>query len=179
MKLPPPIREVEIPEFFSPSHLPLSGGCLLKAVVGSRRGAGGVPLIPHPKAELGNIFHKLLEMSLRGEIRRRGRAEEDVNEALRELLAFAQRKLTEDSKRCSHADLTKTLSPLDWERAKRMFSDIAVDLLETGRRRGAGGSGKGRLRYEDLPDKGRWSEVDISLPRVRLHGRIDVVEKDP
>jgi hypothetical protein len=150
----------------------------LKTVVCSQRVEGVVPLIPHPKTELGNVFHKLLEMSLKGDIRRSGNFEEDVAETLRELLDAAQRKFSEDPLRCSHADLTKTMSPLDWDRAKRMFSDIAVDLLEIGRRHGAGSSGKGRLHYDDLPEIGRWSEVDIAVPRFRLQGRMDVVEKD-
>lgn len=179
MKLPPPIGEVEIPTYFSPSHLSVSGGCLLNTVLGSSRD-GLSPLIPHPKAELGNIFHRLLEMASKGAIERKDCVERDLEGALEFLLSETKERLSTDPLRCIYADLKKTMSILDWTKKTRGFVDSASKLLEFSRGRESDGKPEKNVggEYKDLPDVGRWSEVKIAAPRLRLRGRMDVVEKN-
>lgn len=179
MKLLPTIDEVEIPTYFSPSRLSVSGGCLLNVVLGSR---GNVifPLIPHPKAELGTVFHRLLEMASKRAIKRKDCVERDVEDALEFLLSETEGRLSADPLKCIYADLKMTMSNLDWTKKTRMFVDAATKLLESSSNRGSDGKPEkdGGGEYKDLPEVGRWSEVKIVAPRLRLRGRMDVVEKN-
>ena len=179
MKLPPPIDEVEIPTYFSPSNLSVSGGCLLNAVLGSCRN-GVSPLIQHPKAELGTVLHRLLEMASKGAIERKDCVARDVEDALEFLLSETKERLSTDPLRCIYADLKKTMSKLEWTKKTRMLVDAATKRLESSSNRGSDGNPEkdGGGEYKDLPEVGRWSEVKIAASRLRLRGRMDVVEKN-
>jgi len=179
VKLLPPIDEVKIPTYFSPSHLSVSGGCPLNAVLGCYRN-GISPLISHPKAELGIVFHRVLEMASKGVIEKKDCVERDVEDVLESLLSETKVRLSADPLRYGYADLKKTMSMLDWTKKNRMFVDVAAKLLEFSRARESDGKTEKDVgcEYKDLPEFGRWSEVKIVAPGLRLRGRMDVVEKN-
>lgn len=177
--LPPPITMAEIPEYFSPSQLASCGGCLLRAVLGSSR--ADIPsLNSHPSAEIGKVFHRLLELSARGRIRRSGSAEEDVKRCLDELITEARRRLEGDPATEAYADLSRTMAPLVWSQKVSMVIGIAVRLLKSSAVPTSRGARKHSLPlFDSLPTRGKWAEVQIKAPRLRLAGRVDLVEKRP
>jgi RecB family exonuclease len=176
MKIPCPVSETIVPAMLSPSQISLEGGCLLKGVLGSSRN-GLSRLIPHPKAELGNVIHKLMEMAVRGLIHSDGDPYDAVSETFATLLEQTRARLISDPRNLSYSDLRTTMSPLEWRRMLRFSADMAVRLMGTtqGHAQDWGGP---ELSYPDLPDNGRWSEVGITVPQLRLAGRMDLVEKN-
>ena len=63
--LPDPIRRVTIPETFSVSQIVAVDDCFLKVLI-EMQGADVEQLPPNPSAELGKVFHSLLEKVVKG-----------------------------------------------------------------------------------------------------------------
>lgn len=178
--LPPPINTIMVPEYFSPSQLASGDTCLLRAVVGSSH--GDVPsLSSHPAAEIGRVFHRLLELAARGQIPRSGSTEADVGRCLDELLANARWRLARDPETEAYADLSRTVAPLVWFQKTSMVVGIAARLIAASspRHSGEGSTGFSAPTFEALPANGEWAEVPIKAPGLRLAGRVDLVEKRP
>jgi hypothetical protein len=119
-------------------------------------------------------------MASNGMIQRKGSAEEDAEEALEALISETKTRLSADPLRSVYADLKMTMSSLDWVRKNRMIIDATVKLLESSNHTGEGRSTRHsrNLEYKDLPRVGRWSEIWIIAPRLRLRGRMDIVEME-
>jgi hypothetical protein len=178
--LPEPIAEVEIPETFSVSEVASTQGCLFRMVL-SRISETVASLPTNPAGELGRVLHALLEMAVQGRITCNDSPANGVENALDDLLREARDRLERDPLKKAYADLPKTMTPLVWARKRRIIVDAALRFL------GTSGTGKpwirdtekAKFRYEDLHGPGRWAEVYISAPSLRLIGRMDLVENDP
>lgn len=71
------------------------------------------------------------------------------------------------------------MPPLEWRSKTREIVRKAVQLVEIGQpqRIRAPTSLPGPLKFDVLGARGRWAEVTLEAPRLRLIGRADVVEK--
>ncbi len=176
--LPPPIHSVRIPESFSPSQIAAAGECLMRAALGSSRES---PVLhSSPGAELGKVFHRLMELAAQGRIDRDGSAREVVGAALDRLLRDATIRLMKDPTSAAYADLSRTVSRLEWRRKRSSVIEIAARLLALASRpHVVGERNRAPLSYEHLPETGQWAEVRIIAPTLRLAGRMDIVEKKP
>jgi hypothetical protein len=176
-KLPPAVGRVTIPEYFSPSQIAYGEECLLRIVLGSTWTAPR--LNSHPSAQLGRIFHRLLERAVRGEMERRGELHDDLSHALSKILEEARSELASDPTAAAYADLSVIMPPLVWRRKVRTVIDIAAELYRLSSYKKSTGSGNtsGEFSFENLPDSGEWAEVMIKMPSLRLKGRIDIVQK--
>lgn len=176
--LPVPLERVTIPEFFGPSQLAYGHGCPLKVVLKTER---GIPALrKHPVAEIGSVFHELLERAVRGHIPLSSRPRDDVRRMLDSLLAGAEARLSSDLATASYANLEGIVTPLAWRRKVGTIVDAACKLssIATSQKTYTALGSSPTLTFERLGKRGRWAEIKISEPSLRLQGRIDVVEKE-
>ena len=120
--LPNTIDRCVAPASFTPSRLAAGERCLLRTVLDS---TPGVPALrAHPLAELGSVFHELLERCVKGQVERRGTPSEDAAWALEEMLDEADARLAE--RRGLEAPRLRELLPyMAWRRKRRMVLDLA------------------------------------------------------
>lgn len=173
-RLPPPVPQCKVPATFSPSQLAFGEGCLLRVVLGSIRDLP--PLTAHPAAAIGRVFHKLLEMAVRGEIVREGSPGIDAERALEELLDREDERIAA-SWPAPAPKLRSIYSPLAWRRKRRVVLDLAERYLSGVVPRAATGGGGAGRNAKDLAPNGSWSEVRIEAPELRLVGRVDLVQR--
>jgi RecB family exonuclease len=158
---------------FSPSQLAFGEPCLLRAVLGSTR---DLPtLSAHPAAALGNVFHKLLDMAVRGEIPRSRTPSEDAVRMLDRLLDEEDSRLA-TMWRDDPPRLRDVFPPLVWRRKRRLVLDLAEKYL-SGTVPRAGAKAGGTPNARDLPPNGSWAEVQIEVPQLRLRGRSDMLQR--
>ena len=176
--LPDPIRLVTIPKTFSVSQIVAVDDCFLKVLM-AIQGDSIARLLPNPSAELGKVFHSLLEKAVKGFSNGEDASLEGLEIVLDRLLNETRTKLEKDPQTASYADLPKTMTPLAWERKRRSLLDTAFDSInsmqyvkKTSPRVRNGGFG-----FEDAKGNGRWVEVPICVPALRLKGRMDVLER--
>jgi len=176
--LPARIRHLTIPDIFSVSQIAVGRDCRLKALIGMQE-AIEEKLAPNPAAELGTIYHSLVEKAVRKLSLEEGDAEDRLESFLDGLLEETQARLKEDPRTAPYADLRETMSPKAWQKKRRSFIDLAREYVENEpRRRVAAHSGRrGEFCFEALIANGRWAEVPIAVPGLRLKGRIDVLER--
>lgn len=176
MQLPNAINEIAIPSYLSPSQLSLEGGCLLKSVLGCTKN-GVQRLIPHPRAEIGNIIHKLMELAARGGIEGNGDPGELVKRVFEDLLESTRKKLEIDPRHLSYVDLRSTMPPLEWRRRIRFALDSALRLLDAASKIVPADTLGDAVSLSDIVGDGRWAEVSIVSPSLRLAGRVDILER--
>jgi RecB family exonuclease len=166
-----------VPEYFSPSQIAFGDECLLRVVLGSCRDAAR--LNSHPSAELGRLFHRLLERAVRGEIERRGGLHDDLYQTLSEMLQRARERLEANPETKAYADLSSLFPPLIWRKKLRSAVDVAAEFYRlTPNHSGVRSSGwTSSLDLSRLPADGEWAEVGIESRSIRVRGRIDVVAK--
>ena len=175
--IPPPVASVTVPQYFSPSHFAAAGDCLLRSVL--RKSSPVAPLRAHPAAQLGRVFHDLIERVLKGAVDPSEKIEDDLRRELERLLGAAERRLSASPETAPFADLRSTLSPLEWRQKRRALLDVAREMsrMQSSGSRGADNRGNPRFSYVDLPAEGKWAEVPFTVEALRLRGRIDIVEK--
>ncbi len=178
ISLPDPIRQMTIPEIFSVSQIVTADDCFLKVLKSTQRDALR-RLLPNPSAKIGTVFHTLLESAVKGFFNGENLSLEALETMLDHILDETQRKLAKDPRTSIYADLTQTMTPLVWRRKRRSFIDTAFEITNSVRhvkkkiyRRRQGGFG-----FEDMKGDGRWVEVPICIPALRLKGKIDVLER--
>jgi len=176
--LPDPIRQVVIPETFSVSQIVAADDCFLKVLMATQR-TSGERLRPNPSAELGKVFHSLLENAVKGFSAGEETSLESLERILDRLLEETRKRLERDLSTSSYADLTHTLTPLAWERKRRSLVDAAFEFLDSLRHRKEMFTGTRKLEFniKNAKGNGRWVEVPIHIPTLRLRGRIDVLER--
>jgi hypothetical protein len=143
-----------------------------------------MPRLPsHPAAERGVVFHTLLERAARGSIPRLETMRVPLEGELQKLLQEAAARLSSREETAHFASLDKTLPEVEWHNLTRDLLASAEKLLSNAPRFEPGLTGRPQGReptqYEDLPPVGRFPEVRISAPDLRLAGRMDFVEKLP
>jgi len=172
--LPEPLVQCRVPATFSPSQLAFGEQCLLRAVLGSTR---DLPtLTAHPAAALGSVFHKLLELAVRGEIPRTGTPGEDAERTLDRLLDAEDARLAA-MRPGDPPRLREVFPPLMWRRKRRVVLDLAEKYLSGAVPRAATSSGGGARNARDLHQNGGWAEVQIEVPALRLWGRADMIQR--
>lgn len=159
---------------FSPSQLAFGEECLLRALLGSTRELPA--LTAHPAAALGNVFHRLLEMAVRGEIPRAGMPSDDAQRALDHLLDEADQKLAA-AWPINPPRVRDVFPPLTWRRKRRVVLDLAEKYLSGQLPTPAGSTGRPALNAKSLPRNGSWAEVEIEAPALRLRGRADLIQR--
>jgi RecB family exonuclease len=178
-ELPSVLSTVVVPRVFSPSHLSLGIDCRLRLVLAA--GGAKVNRLPtHPAAERGSVFHQLLERAGRGIIPRCGDSREAVEKELRRLLDDTATRLSSDTASAHFAHLENAFSTVAWHNARQRVLAIATRLLDETSPLDSSLEQKTEqdpFQYEDLGPSGRWPEVRIQAPKLRLSGRMDVVEK--
>ena len=176
--LPATIGQVTIPETFSVSQIVAVTGCFFKALM-DKQGGDEERLCPHPSAELGNVFHSLLEESVKGIFNEKDTSVEALNALLDRLLENAQVKLKNNAKTAAYANLKQTMTPLAWERKRRSIIDTALEFINNIRHVQKSPSIKRNegFSFKDARGNGRWAEVPIYVPTLRLKGRIDILER--
>lgn len=150
--------------------------CVLRGVLGSTR---DLPtLTSHPAAAIGSVFHRLLEMAVRGQIDQLSTPAEDADRMLEHLL-------DEEKARLSSAwtlpvpDLRSVFPPIIWRRKRRAVLDLAESCLSGAVPTVSALAFAGTRTAKDLPAIGCWSELRIEVPELRLAGRADLVEREP
>ena len=172
--LPEALERCRVPTVFSPTQLALAEHCLLRAVLGSSR---DVPVLTsHPLAALGRVFHRVLELAVRGEIPRAGTPSEDAQRTLDRLIDEEEVRL---ATAWPHATprLRELLAPLQWRQRRRAVLDLAEKYLAGSIPR-APLSHHGRPRDpKHLPPHTTWAEVQLDTPELRLRGRVDLIHR--
>lgn len=172
--LPDPLLRCRVPTAFSPSQLSFGEQCLLRAVLGSAR---DLPtLTAHPAAALGSVFHKLLELAVRGEIPRTGTPGADAERTLDQLLDAEDARLAA-ARPGVPPRLREVFPPLTWRRKRRVVLDLAEKYLSGAVPRVITGTGGGTRNAQDLLPNGSWSEVQIEATSLRLRGRADLIQR--
>jgi hypothetical protein len=169
--LPDPIRQMTIPEMFSVSQIVAVDQCFLKVLVSMQGDAIG-RLPPNPSAELGKVFHSLLEETVKGFSDGEKASLKDLEALLNHLLNETRTKLEKDPHTASYADLTQTMTPLAWSRKRRSLLDAAFGFVErvSCGKETSHSARKGGFHFEDAKGNGRWVEVPIRVPTLRLKG---------
>jgi len=175
---PDPVKQVTIPEIFSVSQIVSADDCFLKVLLASQC-YDIERLRPPPSAELGKVFHSLVEEVTKGFFNLEDATIEYLETLLDHLLDECRKKLEQNPHTISYADLTRTMTPLAWARKRRLFIDTAFDFINNSRhvKKTTRGGRKGSFSFEDARGNGRWVEVPICVPVLRLKGRIDVLER--
>jgi RecB family exonuclease len=172
--LPAPLTVCRVPQLFSPSQLVGAEHCSLRAVLGS---TGNVPaLVAHPAAAIGRVFHRLLELAVRGAVKRAGTPEEDAERLLDRLLQDEQTRLAKGLPG-PVPDLRHVLPPAIWHAKRRAVVDLAAHYVSGVLPRAPGAGPSAGIRAQELPDVGRWSEIRMEDPELRLRGRADMIER--
>ena len=175
--LPPVVPTATAPDFFSPSQVAFGHECLLRLVLMGEKRAPR--LISHPAAEIGTVFHRLLEMSACGQVHREGDLESDLQRTLAALIGDAEARLASQTGKGEPISLRSTVPPLIWRRKVRRLIDTATRVYSPGGRSGHPGTRAKVTAFEELPEEGVWSEVSIRAPSLRMAGRMDLVQRSP
>lgn len=171
--LPQPTTRCRVPFTFAPSQLAFGERCLLRGVLSSTGNVAS--LTANPAAALGSVFHRLLELAIRGEIPRAGMPGDDAERALDRLLDEEDSRLAAVWPH-SPPRLRDVFPPLAWRRKRRVILDLAEKYLSgTIPRPGVPGRSTPDARF--LSRNGCWSEVRIDAHSLRLRGRVDVVQR--
>lgn len=179
-RLPLPVETVTVPDAFSPSQLALARDCRLRAVFAAL--GPSVPRLPtHPAAERGTVFHQLLERAARGLIDHSTDLRAAIRRELDDLLREAEARLSSDPATAHFAKLEETVPPVEWHNAVEEVIAVAERLAAAAptevRVVSSGRSSSDTVHFDRLRGPGRWSEVRIDAPSIRLSGRMDVVER--
>jgi len=163
-----------VPDLFSPSQLAFGESCLLRAVLGSVPDAP--KLTAHPAAVLGRVLHELIDMAVRGQIDPTPDPKRAVEQMLDVLLDREEGRLS--AVRLSDPlRLRDVFPPLVWRRKRRAALDLAEKYLSGVLPRAIGRGGGRPLDAREFPPNGRWAEVRLQTPSLRLHGRADIIER--
>jgi len=168
-----------IPKTFSVSQIVAADDCFLKVLMAMQREVVE-PLRKSPAAELGRVFHSLMEEAVKGFSRGEEISLVGLEKELDQLLDETRKRLEGDSRTISYVNLLQTMPPLTWERKRRSLLDAAFAIVDSNldRNRTNRGARKERFCFENTKGDGRWVEVPIHVPDLRLKGRIDLVERE-
>jgi len=174
--LPPPLKQIEIPQQLNVTRLATSGPCLLRAIAPR----SDLPkTLSGPRAEFGNVVHSLTELAATGRLGVNG-IPGDPHETFEYLLAEAASRLASRDETRPYANLSVGFTRREWE--KRRFLAIA-GATELVRRQRTGPRFEPSFpRVEPLSLAGilqrnvpTSAEVPFESTALRIRGRIDLV----
>ena len=172
--MPDALVQSRAPTSFSVTQLALAEECLLKGVLASARAQPSLGL--HPVAVLGSVFHRLLEKSVRGEIQRAGNVREDIERVLSAMLDEEDGRLAQAWPDEDPPRLSAVHPPLTWRKKRRMVLDAAEKYLTAAVPR-ISTARSPTYSAHTLPAVGRWAEFMLDAPSLRLHGKVDLLER--
>lgn len=176
--LPDPISDIEIPDTFSVSQVVHFDECVLSALT--------VPIVldndrlrESPSAELGKVYHALMERAVKCASSGEDVSFDDVSDWLDVLLEDVRVRLMNDPITESYADLKVAFLPVVWARKRRAMLDATMAILSSNsnKRSVSSANRQGKFDYRTIKRDGQWSEVPIIVPSLRLKGRIDLVKR--
>lgn len=164
--LPACIDSVEVPQVFSPTSLSRASECLLAGVLGIG-GEGEKRLPPDPRALLGTIFHRLVELAAKGQLDPRSDASASIRSTLNRLMEEEEQQLRKTDL-VHYVPLVKTISYAEF--LDRRARATAIAKRYDTRVRSIGGA------RTDSSYAG--AEKRISCEALRLTGRVDLLESE-
>lgn len=179
-ELPEPVKVATIADTFSPSTLAMASRCPLRAVLSaSEERLGRLP--SSPAAERGIVFHQLWDRAAGGTIPAAGDPWPALEVELERLLDEARVRLSSQPETKHFADLRRTLPQIEWHNSVQGVLSTAKRLHVSGSRAQPQGDGTGRPKrtFLSLAGPGRWTEVRVEAPALRMSGRVDVLERHP
>src|SRR5262245_60425415 len=117
-------------------------------------------------------------MAVRGQIARHGTPARDAETTLERLLDDEEARLTVVWPPPA-PNLRSVFPPLIWRRKRRVVLDLAEPYLSGAVPRVQESVPGGPRSPKDFPSAGRWSELRIEVPELRLAGRADLVDLEP
>jgi PD-(D/E)XK nuclease superfamily len=179
-RLPPPLREIEIPQQLSVTRLATSGTCLLRAVAprfGLPRALSG------PRAEFGKVVHALTQLAATERLGING-IPKDPEEAFEHLLAETASRLASNGETRPFANLSVGFTPREWEK-RRFFAITRAKTLakvqlprshvESSFPRGESLS-LARVLERNIPIA---AEIPFESTALRIRGRLDLIAVEP
>ena len=176
--LPPSIREIVVPRFFSPSSFSVFGQCILRGIAHAKHSC----LPPSPRVILGLVLHHLRKEALDGRCSCMVRDRDPESGCFREMMLQVDRQLSE---RRDTSSLIPIMEVLRWR-------DVSVGLARLRRWLEPVENRLGCERIRPLADMfasqvhgERYSdrllqigaEAWIVSPRWRLRGRVDSIRE--
>jgi RecB family exonuclease len=174
------IRSVQIPETFAVTQVAGNCDCFLKSILNTGRYIGN-RLRSSPLAELGKISHAVIESSARDTLHGKPVSAQIIERKFEKLIADYQTRARTKAKPEKILKLKRTMPPLAWERKKRTLIDLALVYSNRMKRipKTFSKPRKKQFSFQDAIGLGRWFEVAINVPALRLKGRIDILERTP
>jgi hypothetical protein len=179
-RLPQPLRQIEIPGWFSVTSLSAAGPCLLRAVSPASGIAGAAS---GPRAEFGRLAHRLMELAASKRLGADG-VPSRVEDAFEYLLGLTASRLAADGATQRYADLSVGFTKREWEKRRYLAIVGAAALTK--------GNNSYSLRPSPLVHKepltlSRFlrsdlltaSEVPFESAIHRIRGRLDLVSRAP
>jgi RecB family exonuclease len=165
-ELPASIQRIDVPQLFSPTSLGRAFQCRLAGVLaGSGHPQERLP--PDPRALLGTVFHRLVELSAMGRLDPAPDRSSAVRNTLDRLLAEKDRALEASDLR-HYVPLAKTVTyPEFLDRRARALANASRHFAEL-----PPVSGTTRA------PKGTGAERQMVSEELRLTARMDLVERD-
>ncbi|MFH1981303.1 MAG: PD-(D/E)XK nuclease family protein [Pseudomonadota bacterium] len=162
---------------FSVSAVASATGCMLKAIFQASSHEGA--LLQGPRAVLGSIAHELVERAIRDINKNGDAAFEELERILGALLHNARERLRVNPVTAHYSHLPRTMSRLAWARKRRKILDLAYESAGSARPCGEAIEPRSNadFRFEKLLRDGRWFEVPIEVPELRLKGRMDILDR--
>lgn len=172
--LPGAVQQVESPDIFTVSLLSLGKACPLALALASAADISPLPV--HPRAIYGRLLHRLLEHAVEqpADVKVTGT---DLRKKLDELIAA-----------CREAKLhgipsdvpppEQVFSPVEWRRRTRDATALALEV--GGKERLSITTSSPSQATESPPlfsGKGKWTELPLRSPRLRVRGRADLVRR--
>jgi hypothetical protein len=117
-------------------------------------------------------------MAVRGQIARHGTPARDAETTLERLLDDEEARLAVVWPPPA-PNLRSVFPPLIWRRKRRVVLDLAESYLSGAVPRVQESVPVGPRSPKDLPSAGRWCELRIEVPELRLAGRADLVDLEP
>lgn len=162
LSLPPAIKEVPVPDYFSPSALWASRRCRLRLNISSLRNSEwNERLAVGPAAAVGTLFHRVLE-------RTGSEVANSPEEIFQQEYDRAVDDLRRDPGRAHYAELASTKSLAEWRRLK------AWVLSRASR---PDGLAPPRAPRASASKSMAGAEVDLESRQLRLRGRADRIRR--
>ena len=177
--LTPPLEVVVCPEFFWPSQLARTGGCMLR-LIAAGPGIPGI-LETGPRAAFGRVHHRLLEEFARTTVGE-SQLEEKAKELLGSLIASEDESLAAAGWSKQWVPLRSTVSALEFMQFEHHVIAQAVRRARLSRRSRHPLEvviGRDHQRPEAIGEHGSWPEVALRSATLRIAGRIDFLERRP
>jgi hypothetical protein len=172
-RLPPPLKQIEIPLYLSVTRLASAGPCLLRAV----DPPSDIPHRPSsPRAEFGKLIHSLIDLAGSGRLGTDDIPEE-IEQAFDHLLAQTSRRLFDEQATRRYADLRVAFTNREWEK-RRFLAISAAQAFAKKRTPIQRPRSNAALSLESVLKSTlrTAAEIPFQSAALRIRGRLDLVD---